>query len=133
MRCGYWLTGQSTQSAEIHERSLMIGAAAVAAAPGGLDPQPIARRQLSLALRRDRLAVQQVAAGRPWAAAVPPVRGVAAALSDQGEAHRFDRLQLAHDPVAAALGAIPAASAPHRELPDQHRVIGLERLEDRKS
>ena len=65
----------------------MIGRLAVGrskpAAARRLDPQPVARVQLSLAFAGSSAAVEQVAPGRAVAAAVAAPRGVAAALGDQ--------------------------------------------------
>ncbi len=58
-----------------------------------------------------------------------PARGVQPALGDQGESHRLERLDLAHDPVAAALSARSARPATQRDLTHPHRVLGLERLD----
>src|SRR4249919_1856945 len=131
MRCRSWLTGQSRRSSETGEGVLMIWFGPVPTASGGLDPQPIPRFQPSFALRRDRPAIQQVAARRRGGASVPAVGCVAAPLGDQGEAHRFPCLQLADDSITAAVAAASAAPSPHRELPDHHGEVSLERLDGR--
>src|SRR5689334_24820754 len=77
-----------------------------------LDPQPPAGAQLAARLGFQFLAVEQVAARLARLAAVGARRGVAAALGEKGIAHVGERLELAHDPVAAAVGARPARPAP---------------------
>src|SRR5436190_12753851 len=80
-----------------------LGGGAVAAPAWRLDPEAVAGLQRALGLRRQWLAVQKVAAGLAVGAAVAPTRRVAAALGDQGEPHRCQRLGLSHDPIAASV------------------------------
>src|SRR5688500_17474237 len=90
--------------------------AAQPAAARRLDSQPVALGELSVGLRRQLVAVEQVAAALPVAAATATPRGVAAALADQGETHRFQRLDLPRHPAPTRLRPVPAASAADREL-----------------
>src|SRR5882757_1713700 len=98
MRSMPWLTGQSMQDAEIRKGALRIWFGAVPTASGGLDPQAVARCELSLGLGGDRPAVQQVATGLPGLASVPAFRRMPPSLGDQREAHRLPGLELANDP-----------------------------------
>ena len=82
-------------------------------------------------LRRQLLAVEQVAPARAGLAAVGAGRRVAAALGEQRVAHRRERLELAHDPVAAAVLAVAAGAAPQRVAHDAQRELQLERLDRR--
>ena len=75
---------------------------AVTAAARSLDAQAVARGELARALRRDLLAVHEVAAAGAVLAAVAAAGRVSAAFGDQGVAHRRERLELAGDAVAAA-------------------------------
>src|SRR5436190_7205658 len=86
-----------------------LGGGTVAAPAWSLDPEAVAGLQLALGLRRQRLAIQQVAAGLAVGAAVAPTRRVATALGDQGEPHRRQSLDLSHDPVAAPVPSGAAA------------------------
>src|SRR6185312_16805832 len=122
MRYRSWLTGQSKRGSNFGEGPLTIWFGAVPTATGSLETKAIPRLERSLALRRDLPAIQQVAAGLTGRPTLPTVRGVATSFGDQGEAHRLGCLQLPDDPVAPAVAARPAAPAPHRELPDQHRI-----------
>src|SRR3954452_19191877 len=88
----------------------------VPATAGRLYPQPVAGLQGARRLRRQLVAVQQVAAGLARLAAVRAGRRVAAALGDQRVAHLVECLQLAHHPVAAAELAVTARPPPHRVL-----------------
>src|SRR5215218_11497597 len=76
---------------------------AVPAATRRLDREPVAGPQLARRLRRQLVAVEQVAPAGAGRAAVGAGRRVAAALGDQRVGHRRLRLELAHDPVAAAV------------------------------
>src|SRR3954452_14040173 len=62
------------------------------------------------------------------AAALATLRRVAPALADQAEAHRRQRFDLAHDPLAAGLSTRAAAAAPQRQLADPQRELGLQCL-----
>ena len=71
---------------------------------------------------------------RPRAPSAPPrgaARRVPAALGDQRQLHRRERLELAHDPVAAAVRARAARAAPDRVLDDPQRELELQRLDRR--
>src|SRR4051794_17707022 len=93
-----------------------------------LDPQPLAAAQATRRLRRQLLAVEQVAARPAGLAAVRAGRRVPAALREQGVAHVVERLELAHDAVAAAVAA-RAARAPAQRVGDHaQRELQLERL-----
>src|SRR4051794_20451487 len=82
-----------------------------------LDRQSLPGPQATRRLRRQLVAVEQVAPARPGLAAVRTRRPVAAALGEQRVAHVGERLDLADDPVASAV--LPAAARP---APD--RVAG---------
>src|SRR4051794_36130146 len=97
----------------------------------GLDSQAVSRAQHPGCLRRQLVAVQEVAPGLRIAAALASAGPVPAALGDQGEAHRKQRLKLADDAVAAEPPADAATRAPHGELPDAERELRLERLDRR--
>src|SRR5215212_9631389 len=76
---------------------------AISATSGRLDAQPVSRLEGARRLCRQLLPVQQVPTRRAVLAALRAGRRVAAALGDQGVAHLGERLQLADDPVAAAV------------------------------
>ena len=97
----------------------------------GLDPQPVAGPEAAGRLRRQLLAVQQVPTRRARLAAVSAGRRVAAPLGDQREAHLVQRLELAHDAVAAAVPPGAARAAPQRVLDRAQRELELERLDRR--
>src|ERR671914_11771 len=101
----------------------------VTAAARRLDPQHVAGGELALALRRQPLAVQEVAARLPVSAPVAAPGRVAPALADQREPHRGQRLELAHDALAPAIGAAAAASAAHLQPADPQGELGLEGLD----
>ena len=88
----------------------------MAAPAGGLDPQALAGRERAGRLGLDRPAVEQIDADGPVLPAVGAARRVTAALGDQRELHRLERLELADDAVAAAVspGAARAAAALER-------------------
>src|SRR4051812_29385651 len=88
--------------------------AAMPATSRCLDPQSLPGAQVAARLRLQLLAVEQVAARRARLAPVGARRGVAAALGEQGVAHGLERLALAHDAVAAAVGARAAGPAAQR-------------------
>ena len=67
----------------------------------------------------------------PGLAAAGARRGVAAALGDQRVGHRRERLELAHDAVAAAMRARAARAAADRVARDAQRELELERLDGR--
>src|SRR5947208_8231157 len=102
----------------------MIRFGAEPTAAGGLDPQAVAGRQLSLRLRGQRLAVEQVATRRSGLPAVAALGRMTAALADQRVSHRLQGLQLPGDALAAP--GSPRATAPtaRRELLDQAGVVG---------
>src|SRR5581483_2501409 len=103
----------------------------VTAAARRLDAQPIAGAELALRLAGKRLAVQEVSPRRAVRAALGAPRRVPPALGDEREAHRRQRLQLAHDPVAAPVAAGSAAAAAERQLADADRKLGLQGLDGR--
>src|SRR3954468_24856894 len=93
-----------------------------------LDPQRLTARQATARLRRQLLAVLEVAAHRSGLAAVRSRRCVAAALGQQRVVHVGERLELADHAVAALVPAAAARSASHRVGPDADRELELERL-----
>src|SRR5215203_3420121 len=95
-----------------------------------LYPQSLAAPQATARLRRQLLAVEQVAPARAGFAAGGARRGVAA-LGQQRELHLLQRLELAHDAVAAALPAGAARTAPDGVAGDAQRELELERLDRR--
>src|SRR5215207_757928 len=113
------------------KRPLRIGRGAVSAPAGGLDPKPVPGTKLTFALRRYRVPVEEVEAGRPRSAALSPAWTMAAALRDQRVAHRRGRLELSNDALAAAVRPGTAGSASHGQLPDQDGIVALERLDRR--
>src|SRR5829696_3421651 len=113
------------------KRALRIPFGPVPTAAGGLDPETIALRELPFGLRGNWFAVDEVAPRCAVLAAFSAARGVPAPLADQREAHRLDRLQLAHDPVPTAVSPAAAASPSHRKLANHQWEIRLERLDRR--
>src|SRR5215212_10313553 len=105
-----------------------VSLTAMAATSRCLDPQPPAGAQRAARLRLQFLAVEQVAPPLPGLAAIGARRGVASALGQQGIAHVGERLELAHDAVAAALRTGAAGAAPQRVGDDAQRELQLERL-----
>ena len=97
----------------------------------GLDSQAIAGAERTGGLRRQLVAVQQVAAALAVRAAVGAGRRVPAALGEQRVAHVGQRLDLAHDAVAAAVLAVAAAAPAQRVLDRAQRELQLERLDRR--
>src|SRR5829696_3478307 len=95
-----------------------VSLAAMAATSRCLDPQPPAGAERAACLRLQFLAVEQVAPRLAGLAAVGARRGVTAALGQQGIAHVGERLEFAHDPVAAVVRAGAARSAPQGVLDD---------------
>src|SRR5688572_11457231 len=98
----------------------MRSRSAMAASSRGLDPQAHARPQATRRLRGQLLAVEQVAPARAGLAPVRAARRVAPALGEQREAHLVERLQLAHDAVAAAVAAGAAGVAADGVLDNTH-------------
>src|SRR5918995_3560677 len=113
------------------KRPLRIGRGAVSAPARGLDPKPVPGTKLTFALRRYRVPVEEVEAGRPRSAALSPAWTMAAALRDQRVAHRRGRLELSNDALAAAVRPGTAASTSHGQLPDQDGKVALECLDRR--
>src|SRR5947209_6386296 len=103
----------------------------MAAAAGRLDTQPVAGRQPTRRLAGQRPLVEPVGTGRTILAAVGPARRMAPTLGDQREVDRLERLELAHDPVAAALATRATGAAPHGGAYDAQRKGALERLDRR--
>src|SRR5688572_20435144 len=93
-----------------------------------LDPQSLTAPQATARLRRELLAVEQVASGRAGGAAAGARRAVPAALGEQRVLHRLEGLQLADDSVAAVVGSRAARPAPDGVARDQQRELELERL-----
>ena len=120
----------STRPSDEPDPALSCGGA-VAAAAGRLDRQPVAGLQLAAGLGRQLLAVEQVAPARAVGAAVGAGRRVAAALGDERVGHRRQRLELAHEPVAAAVAPGAARAAADRVAHDAQRELELERLDRR--
>ena len=85
--------------------------------------------ELPLALGRHGSPLSGWRPAGPRPAAVAPPGGVAAALADQGEAHRLQRLELAGDPVAAAGGGPPRRFRAAPRARDPEGELGLERLD----
>src|SRR5436309_14554443 len=106
----------------------ILRGAAVPAGTRRLDTQPVTGAQPPRRLGRQLFAVEEVAPGPARRAPVRPRRRVAPALGDQGVLHLLERLDLAHDAVAAAKAARAPASAAHRVLDDAQRELELERL-----
>src|SRR5690242_10012195 len=106
-------------------------ALAVSAAARRLDSQPVAGLQRARRLRRQLVAVQQVAAGLSRRAAGGARRRMAAALGDQREAHLVERLELTLDAIPAAELAGAARPAPDRVLDGAQRELQLQRLDRR--
>src|SRR5215207_4995578 len=102
------------------------GSPAMSATSRRLDPQCLAGRETTARLRRQLLAVEEVAAARARPAAGRARRRVAAALREQGEAHGGERLDLPDHAVAAPLRAGAARAAADRVLPDPQRELQLE-------
>jgi len=127
MRFAPWLTGQLLQGAASRAKSLApeLLIAAVAAAAGSLDPDPVAGLETVGRLGLDRLAVERVAAAAPSSPPARPSR-VAAALGDQAHLHRrrasISRL-FRRRPVAPSPPSLFAATARAHAV-----VFGLERL-----
>jgi hypothetical protein len=89
----------------------------MSAASRCLDRQHVSGVEPALRLGRQRRAVEQVAPDRPVLASVASARRVAAALGDQGEAHRLAGLELADDTVAAVVATRAAAAAARSRRP----------------
>src|SRR5688572_30615183 len=94
-----------------------------------LDPQPLTGAQAAARLRLQLLAVEQVAAPLARLPARRARRGVAAALGQQGVAHVLQRLDLAHDALAAAVRAASTGVAAQRVADHAQRELELERLD----
>src|SRR5205814_6104148 len=75
------------------------------AAAGRLDRDHVPCRELAGELRRRRLAVDEVAAGRTGLAAALALRCVGAPLADDREPAVLEHAELAHDAGAAVVGA----------------------------
>src|SRR6187200_2619048 len=88
-----------------------------------LDPQRLTARQATARLRRQLLAVDQVAALRAGLAASRSGRSVAAALGEQRVVHVRERLELADHAVAASVSSIAAGAASHRVGGDAEREV----------
>src|SRR6185295_7708670 len=92
----------------------------VPAAAGGLEAQPVARLEMSLGLARQvRLAFvtaasQDVSPRLARLASARARRSLAAAIGEEVEVHRLQRLELTHDAVAASVAARSARAAPDR-------------------
>src|SRR4051794_3920247 len=96
-----------------------------------LDRQTLPGAQATRRLRLELGAVEQVAPALAWLAAVGTRRPVAAALGEQGVAHVGQRLELAHDPVAAAVPAVATRSSSDRIARHAQGELELERLDRR--
>src|SRR5215207_2963557 len=83
-----------------------------------LDSQLLPAEELARGLRLELGAVQQVAPARAVVAAICARWSVPAALGQQRIGHGLERLELAHDAVAAALRARAAAATADRVLHD---------------
>ena len=68
--------------------------------------------QISLTLGREQIPVQKVFTRRATVTAVTSLRGMAAPLGEQGEAHRGEGFDFAHQPLAAAVGSVSAGAFP---------------------
>src|SRR4051812_46178864 len=104
---------------------------AMPASSWGFDTESVTWSQATRGLRREFVAVQRVPAGRPVATAGGARWRGAGALGDQREAHVRERLEFAHDAVAATLGSIPAGAATDRVLDRPQRELALERFDRR--
>src|SRR5215212_6539295 len=90
-----------------------------------LDPQPLTGPQGTARLRRQLVAVEQVAPGSAVRSAVGAARGVPAALGEERERHLRARLELAHDAVAAVVPTGAARASPDGVARDAQRELQL--------
>src|SRR4051812_36336016 len=90
-------------------------ASAKSATSRRLDPKSLTRPQATARLRRQRLAVEQVAPARAGLPALRARRRVATPLGEEREAHRLARLDLPHD-------AVPAPAPPRSTRSPAHGV-----------
>src|ERR1700759_348098 len=93
------------------------------AAAGRLDPQPLPRVQLADRLRRQLLAVEQVAPAPPGLAAIRARRGMTPAFGDERVVQRREGLDLADHAVATPEPAVAARAATQRVLHHPHREL----------
>src|SRR5205823_7442372 len=107
--------------------------AAVPAAARRLDPDDVTRTQLARQFRRLLLAVHEGSAGRAVGPAAAARRRVAAALREHREPAILEDAELAHDAVAAPIGASAARAQPQLPAPDQQWVLELDRLGRRRA
>src|SRR3984957_9347068 len=103
----------------------------IASSARGFHAQPLAGAKRPGDLRSQRLTVKQITTGSTRFAAGGAAGRVAAALADQREGHLAQRLELAHDAVAAAVAPAPAGAAAQRVLDHAQRELALERLDRR--
>jgi hypothetical protein len=97
----------------------------VPAAAWGLDAHDIAGDEILRCLRRQRLAVQEVAPGSARFAALGSAWRVASALGDHGEPAGLEGSELAHDAVASVMAATAARADPERMPLDAERIPEL--------
>src|SRR5688500_11773112 len=100
-----------------------------AAAARRLDAQHVTRLELPGRLRRQLVAVQKVAPGGARAAASLAGRRSEPPLREQRHAAALQRLQLAHDAVAAAVEAGAAGAGAQAVAAHAQREGELERLD----
>src|SRR5205085_10007004 len=93
-----------------------------AAAPGGLDPDEIARDEVARRVRRQLRAVQQVPPRRARRAASGALGRMASPLAEDRQPAGSERPQRAHDTVAAAKATPAAGSGPEGIPLDPQRV-----------
>src|SRR5829696_8550985 len=110
--------------------SLLI-APAPAASAGCLDAQDVAGLEVAGRLRRQLLAVQEVASHCARVAAALAARRNGASLGQQRQPAGLECLELADDAVAAAAPARTARAVAYLVAADAQRVRELERLDRR--
>src|SRR2546429_2609793 len=91
--------------------------AAEPAAAGSLDRHHVACGEIARRLRRERLAVQEIAAGHSRLPPAFALRRAGPPFADQREPAILERLELAYHALAAAVTAGSAGSTPQRVAP----------------
>src|SRR3954469_19839976 len=102
---------------------------AVPAAAWGVDSESVTGSQATRDLGGKPIPIERVPPDRAIGAAGRAAGRVAPALGDQAEAHIGERLQLAHDAVAATVGTVAARATADGVLDRAHRELALERLD----
>ena len=98
----------------------------VTAAARRLDGNHVSLLHLPADLRRQLLAVKEVAADPAWFSSFQAVWTVAPAVGEEGEARWFEDFYGADYTVAAAVLAFPARAVEEFVALDAHRVFHLE-------